>query len=302
MPPNSEYTITAPLPEAELRTLIHEAYGDDESTAMLTQELLVYLAMFIRTEPQLFHEMLRLRVGLIIQVMAKELSRTLNCDGEQASEHLLNLSPFEMKNLLHHILSGKEFAINSVARGNISIVSCKSSRVSKKSQIGLGKPEPDEAESSMIDDRQGQWLRRRRLDGALNRVPRDFYPRVWTVLERCQGLAIEGRVLPQSLTQEMTPNELKFALEVSEKRRLCRLIWSTCTDIVGGLWEGNFLLGLFWFRLSELHAKLGLKTRNGFFAKFHWFFIIYCVCSIILLKFNLAKKMLSPSLNSALQL
>lgn len=35
---------------------------------MLTQELMVYLAMFIRTEPQLFHEMLRLRVGLIIQV------------------------------------------------------------------------------------------------------------------------------------------------------------------------------------------------------------------------------------------
>ncbi|XP_062539866.1 probable phosphorylase b kinase regulatory subunit alpha isoform X2 [Armigeres subalbatus] len=214
MPPNSEYTITAPLPETELRTLIHEAYGDDESTAMLTQELLVYLAMFIRTEPQLFHEMLRLRVGLIIQVMAKELSRTLNCDGEQASEHLLNLSPFEMKNLLHHILSGKEFAINSVARGNISIVSCKSSRVSKKSQIGLGKEPTEEGESSMIDDRQGQWLRRRRLDGALNRVPRDFYPRVWTVLERCQGLAIEGRILPQSLTQEMTPNELKFALEV----------------------------------------------------------------------------------------
>uniref|UniRef100_A0A2M4BAB8 Phosphorylase b kinase regulatory subunit n=1 Tax=Anopheles marajoara TaxID=58244 RepID=A0A2M4BAB8_9DIPT len=215
MPPNSEHTITAPLPEMELRAVIHEAYGDDESTAMLSQELLVYLAMFIRTEPQLFHEMLRLRVGLIIQVMAKELSRTLNCDGEQASEHLLNLSPFEMKNLLHHILSGKEFAINSVARGNISIVSCKSSRVSKKSQIGIGEPESGTADGgSLIDDRQGQWLRRRRLDGALNRVPRDFYPRVWTVLERCSGLAIEGRVLPQSLTQEMTPNELKFALEV----------------------------------------------------------------------------------------
>lgn len=182
MPPSSEFTITAPLPETELRQLIHEAYGDDESTAMLTQELLVYLSMFIRTEPQLFHEMLRLRVGLIIQVMAKELSRTLACDGEQASEHLLNLSPFEMKNLLYHILSGKEFAVSSVARGNYSIVSCKSSRVSKRSQIGLGDPDDDPA--AMIDDRQGQWLRRRRLDGALNRVPRDFYPRVWTVLER----------------------------------------------------------------------------------------------------------------------
>ncbi|XP_052849141.1 probable phosphorylase b kinase regulatory subunit alpha isoform X9 [Drosophila gunungcola] len=214
MPPNNEHTITAPLPEVELRQLIHDAYGDDESTAMLTQELMVYLAMFIRTEPQLFHEMLRLRVGLIIQVMAKELSRTLNCDGEAASEHLLNLSPFEMKNLLYHILSGKEFAVSSVARGNLSIVSCKSSRVSKKSQIGLGDPEGEDALVATIDDRQGQWLRRRRLDGALNRVPRDFYSRVWTVLEKCQGLAIEGRVLQQSLTQEMTPGELKFALEV----------------------------------------------------------------------------------------
>ncbi|XP_020802104.1 probable phosphorylase b kinase regulatory subunit alpha isoform X9 [Drosophila serrata] len=214
MPPNNEHTITAPLPEVELRQLIHDAYGDDESTAMLTQELMVYLAMFIRTEPQLFHEMLRLRVGLIIQVMAKELSRTLNCDGEAASEHLLNLSPFEMKNLLYHILSGKEFAVSSVARGNLSIVSCKSSRVSKKSQIGLGDPEGEDALIATIDDRQGQWLRRRRLDGALNRVPRDFYSRVWTVLEKCQGLAIEGRVLQQSLTQEMTPGELKFALEV----------------------------------------------------------------------------------------
>lgn len=37
MPPLSEYTISAPLPEAELRQLIHVAYGSDESTAMLSQ-------------------------------------------------------------------------------------------------------------------------------------------------------------------------------------------------------------------------------------------------------------------------
>ncbi|CAK1578214.1 unnamed protein product [Parnassius mnemosyne] len=216
MPPNNEHTITAPLPENELRQLIHLAYGDDESTAMLTQELLVYLAMFIRTEPQLFLEMLRLRVGLIIQVMASELSRTLSCNGEEASEHLLNLSPFEMKNLLYHILSGKEFAINSVGRGNFSIVSNKSNRYGKKSQIILeGQSLQSGIDDTQIEqDRQGQWLRRRRLDGALNRVPRDFYSRVWGVLEKCHGLVIQGKVLQRNLTQEMTPGELKFALAV----------------------------------------------------------------------------------------
>ena len=71
----------SPLPPDELATIIHEACGDDHSTAMLTQEILVYLALFIRTEPKLFNEMLRLRVGLIIQVMASELARTLKCSG-----------------------------------------------------------------------------------------------------------------------------------------------------------------------------------------------------------------------------
>ncbi|XP_076312264.1 putative phosphorylase b kinase regulatory subunit alpha isoform X1 [Tachypleus tridentatus] len=212
MPPFSEYTITRPLPSKELRILINKAYREDQSTAMLTQELLVYLAMFIRTEPQLFHEMLRIRVGLIIQVMASELARSLNCSGDEASEHLLNLSPFEMKTLVHHILSGKEFVVKSIRSGVVSVAS---SKASKKSVVDnfLGREGSNE-DIHFESDRQGQWLRRRRLDGALNRVPRGFYPRIWSILERCQGLSIEGKVLSQQLTREMTPGELKFALQV----------------------------------------------------------------------------------------
>lgn len=111
MPPMNEHTITRPIPSKELREIINKAHGGDQSTAMLTQELLVFLAMFIRTEPQLFTEMLRLRVGLVIQVMVSELGRALKCSVDDASEHLLNLSPYDMKMLLHHILSGKEFGI-----------------------------------------------------------------------------------------------------------------------------------------------------------------------------------------------
>lgn len=44
-------------------------------------------------------------------------------------------------------------------------------------------PEELEKEDDVESDRQGQWLRRRRLDGALNRVPVGFYPRVWKVLK-----------------------------------------------------------------------------------------------------------------------
>lgn len=218
MPPYSEHTITRPLPSQEIRQIINQAHGGDQSTAMLTQELLVYLAMFIRTEPPLFTEMLRLRVGLIIQVMASELGRALKCSGEEASEHLLNLSPFEMKTLLHHILSGKEFLLKGYKHGHISLASEKLSRKSNLDNfIGKDSSQTGSDDGVVCDtERQGQWLRRRRLDGALNRVPKGFYPKIWSVLEKCEGLMIENKLLNHQLTQEMTPGELKFALQVEQ--------------------------------------------------------------------------------------
>ncbi|KAI7697695.1 hypothetical protein SSS_07160 [Sarcoptes scabiei] len=215
MPPHNEQAITRPLPAKELRQIIDQAYRHDQSTAMLTQELIIYLSMFIRTEPQLFVEMLRLRIGLIIQVMASELARALKCDALEASDHLLNLSPYEMKTLLHHILSGKEFTIRSARCGRISIVN---DRLLSKKSIREENPDTDmmEQDFGFERDRQGQWLRRRRLDGALNRVPSGFYTKVWNLLEKYQGIAIEGRILINQLTKEMTPGELKFALQVEQ--------------------------------------------------------------------------------------
>lgn len=48
------------------------------------QEIMVYLAMYVRSQPNLFGDMLRLRIGLIMQVMATELARSLQCTGNDA--------------------------------------------------------------------------------------------------------------------------------------------------------------------------------------------------------------------------
>lgn len=54
----------------------------------------MYLAMSIRTQPSLFSEMFRLRIGLIIQVMATELAQSLNCSGTpMASKWAFNPLP-----------------------------------------------------------------------------------------------------------------------------------------------------------------------------------------------------------------
>ncbi|KAH8030079.1 hypothetical protein HPB51_006511 [Rhipicephalus microplus] len=93
IPPHGEQLITRPLSNKELRDIISDAYRGDQSMAMLTQELIAYLATFIQTDPHLFHEMLRLRVGLIMEVMEFELSRAMGSKDQDNFELLFNLSP-----------------------------------------------------------------------------------------------------------------------------------------------------------------------------------------------------------------
>ncbi|XP_076810567.1 phosphorylase b kinase regulatory subunit alpha, liver isoform-like isoform X2 [Clavelina lepadiformis] len=280
-----ETTVTRPLPGDELHNIIMESFGEDTDIAVLTQEIIMYLAMFMRASPSLFNDLLRLRVGLIIQVMASELARHLRCCGEEASAHLMSLSPFEMKQLMHNILSGKEFGVIKSVRATssaalyheISLHTERSSKADKtkfhvlkrrlrrlssshssdssvklnhKDLSGLISP-PSWTQRGMSTDSQltetsagphsnqnsvgssqseffrvpsnyaqftgqkrGQWVRRRRIDGALNRVPENFYSRIWRLLEKCYGVVISGHYIPGYVTKEMTRGELKFALLV----------------------------------------------------------------------------------------
>ncbi|XP_048192028.1 phosphorylase b kinase regulatory subunit alpha, skeletal muscle isoform isoform X6 [Perognathus longimembris pacificus] len=241
LPPEPrEKTISAPLPYEALTQLIDEASEGDMSISILTQEIMVYLAMYMRTQPGLFAEMFRLRIGLIIQVMATELAQSLRCSAEEATEGLMNLSPSAMKNLLHHILSGKEFGVERSVRPTdsnispaISIHEVGAVGATKTERAGITqlKTEIKQSPGACMapgsgsfpstydqqpsrDSRQGQWQRRRRLDGALNRVPIGFYQKVWKVLQKCHGLSVEGFVLPSSTTREMTPGEIKFSVHV----------------------------------------------------------------------------------------
>ncbi|KAJ3232420.1 hypothetical protein HDU78_007167 [Chytriomyces hyalinus] len=71
------------------------------------------------------------------------------------------------------------------------------------------------AAANMMMPSNGRWLRRRKNDGALNRVPPEFYPKVWKVLSKCHGIVIGREFLPRDPTiSEKTPEEFNFALQV----------------------------------------------------------------------------------------
>ena len=41
-----------------------------------------------------------------------------------------------------------------------------------------------ENEQNHSQGKLGVWIRRRRVDGALNRIPVDFYPKLWKIFEK----------------------------------------------------------------------------------------------------------------------
>ena len=88
-------------------------------------------------------------------------------------------------------MSKKNSMVNNVCSQLIWYKTFKASNSNIISQqmldVALNQTETEEEDINT--DRQGQWLRRRRLDGALNRVPEDFYTRVWKVLSKVSFLS-----------------------------------------------------------------------------------------------------------------
>ncbi|CAD5220381.1 unnamed protein product [Bursaphelenchus xylophilus] len=237
VPSKIERPITSPRTREELKHLLDEVYSDDPSSYTLAQEIIICLGSLVRTEPNLFIEMLRLRVGLIIQILASEISRIRGVSGAEALQQLLSISPFELKCMLFSLLSGKlledvgvdeDQGIRELRTGMGSfrkqIEVRKSMRKSKSLRSQPLEEVPDlmsdlsEPEEIYGEEFQfGIWLRHRRIDGALNRVPPNFYSDLWdTVRQFPRGLSINGTILDRRLTQEMTRREIKFALQVEQ--------------------------------------------------------------------------------------
>ncbi|KAI0220911.1 Phosphorylase b kinase regulatory subunit beta [Lamellibrachia satsuma] len=194
---HDEEVIEKPIsPQGIKHILYHKCFPHDIIQAVLQQELLLNIGKFITTNPKLFDGMLKIRIGWVVQALKLELS---NCKGREMSLNVL--SPSAIKRLLLQVLtcSSHRELLQSYVRG------CSSHR-------------------SVLWNRQ--------LDGALNRVPPDFYDRVWHILERTAGgLKVAGYHLPQQPTlSDMTQYELNFSLLVEQM--LSKIVDPTYRQII----------------------------------------------------------------------
>ncbi|KAF8928595.1 Phosphorylase b kinase regulatory subunit alpha [Haplosporangium gracile] len=93
--------------------MIYDGNFDDVREGPVVQEVLIYLGSFIRADPEMFEGIMRLRTHFLIIALREEISRLNSCDETDAVEHLMQLSPFELKSLLGTVLSGPTLSANA---------------------------------------------------------------------------------------------------------------------------------------------------------------------------------------------
>lgn len=203
--------IMQPLPYTEVLEKIRHFCREDIRDRVLTQETLIYLSLLIKAEPDLFKGLLTLRVGYLILLMTSDLAQELTVTQDEAYEQLMRLSPFEIKTRLRQILE-------SYADINRALFKQESLRV-KLPDRGIDWVVMLDQQTE-VEPANQDWWRKRQLEGALNRVPQDFYPSVWKLLHHCKGLVIgdklerRNRLDGEQVIMEMTAGEKNFALQV----------------------------------------------------------------------------------------
>ncbi|AFY72565.1 glycosyl hydrolase, glucoamylase [Synechococcus sp. PCC 7502] len=214
--------ITDPIPSAEVMAKIEEFRSADIRERSLTQEIIIYLSVLIKAEPELCDGLLTLRVGYLILLITSELAQELKVTQDEAYEHLMGLSPFAVKSRLRQVLVGYDNLNQTLFRQESLQVNLQQEikwviptdiNLSQTDQLQDQHQDQDQTE-------QSYWLQQRQRDGGLNRVPKGFYPQVWQVMQHCKGIVIgdkldrRNRLDSDIILAEMTAGEKNFALRI----------------------------------------------------------------------------------------
>ncbi len=215
--------IARPMTADEIMDKVRAFAGEDVREAVLTQEILIFLGLLIKTEPQLFSELMTLRVKYLTLLLLSELAAEYDLRQDEAYELLMRMGPSQIQSRLRHVLTMREDTVRLLHRQE-------SLRV-ENGEIDVALPAVEQLEPTPT----GGWLRYREREGALNRVPDNFYPQVWQLLHHCQGVVIGDKLEQRNrldstlIVAEMTAGEKNFAvwiehllnkIEFSEYRQL----------------------------------------------------------------------------------
>ena len=214
--------ISQPQGSQAIAAMIRRFSGEDGREWMLQQELLLALDGLARHTPALLSGMLTLQLGQLLLLLTGELAFERDLTPLDAFEALCDEPPHAIRRRLQQVMADVEHAKAALQRKEQLHVS---------GRVRWSAPDPLEELP-----KGGCWLQHRMRVGALQQVPRNFYPGIWDLLHHCRGLVIgdklerRNRLESAPLISEKTPGERNFAsqvehllgkIEAPEYRQLC---------------------------------------------------------------------------------
>ena len=213
--------LTQPCSSKTIADLIQSTSGQDAREHMLEQEILLALDGISRRKPTLLKGSLTMQLGQLLLLLTSELASEQTLSQDEAFEKVCSLSPNALRQRLRLVLTDVGQARAALQRGE---------QLHLSGTVQWTVPEPLQEHPN-----GGDWLQQRIRMGALQKVPRDFYPGIWSLLRHCRGLVIGDKLerrnrLNSRVVLEKTAGEANFARQVEhllsrvrapEYRQLC---------------------------------------------------------------------------------
>lgn len=206
---NERALLSVPLDNQRILKRIKEFSGQSPAENTLTQEVILHLGHLLKSEPELFQDLLTLRVRHFIQLMVGKTARDLKLSTGAAYEKLLTFAPSRILETLHLILE------------SLKTESSQNQRQEHLDASGLNEHKPSSDEDTEFELGQNHddmdWSEWRRSTGGLIRLSEQTYHGIHNLLTRCRGLVIGdkysiGSQINSEITHDMTPGEPEFAL------------------------------------------------------------------------------------------
>lgn len=208
---SSGSVISNPLTDEELMTKIQHYCRDDVRDQVITQEVLICLGVLIKARPELFSELLTIRVSHLIILLTSQLARSQQLTTDQAFESLMDMPPSLIQDRLEGVL--QEYQALSDLPQKLEQLHAKASSgtITWRQNLGL---------EAIATPAEG-WLVWRQHQGTIDRRPDQFNSKIWKILQHTSGLVIgnkmdkRNRIDSDAVLSDMTEGEADFELLIA---------------------------------------------------------------------------------------
>jgi len=206
-------TLRRPTDSWDILQTIRTFNANDSSQHIIIQELILYLGMLIKTQPELFEDMHTIRVGHILQLIIARQTRRSGQSLDQSFTEILGLAPHRLAQLAQETL--EDYGNSQSQLGQVETLHYEGPQRELRTARF---PASLDAKDRGVAEDWHEWRERR---GSVGRENEAFFSGVWTLLQGCRGLMVgdkissKRRLDSESVRAQMTPGEQTFKLHVN---------------------------------------------------------------------------------------